>query len=236
MNIFKQILENICGGRVLDVGTQKGGFVQILIDNLKSYTEIVGIDINEDAIKKAQSTFVQEDIQFIQMDAEQLNFEDGSFDTVCISASLHHLENIQQVLMGMKRVLKTGGYFIVAEMHRNGQTEAQLTTVDLHHWAAEIDSALGIFHNNTLARQELVDYVMELELTDVDYHDFSITDSDSMNETKIAELESWIDKNILRAKEVSHYTALKLRGDRLRRQIRKVGIQKEPVVVIVGRK
>ncbi len=142
-NVFKQTLGDIAGGRVLDVATQEGGFVRILAESLKSYTEIVGIDISEQAIETAQSTFDQENIQFIQMDAEQMDLEDESFDTVSISASLHHLANIPSVLTEMKRVLRLGGRFIIAEMHREGQTEAQLTVVYLHHWVAEVDSALG---------------------------------------------------------------------------------------------
>ena len=52
-NIFEQTLGDIAGGRVLDVATQEGGFVRILAESLKSYTEIVGIDISEQAIEIA---------------------------------------------------------------------------------------------------------------------------------------------------------------------------------------
>ena len=108
MNIFKQTLGDIAGGRVLDVATQAGDFVRILAESLESYTEIVGIDISEQAIETAQSAFDQENTQFIQMDAEQMGLKDESFDTVSISASLHHLATIPPVLTEMKRVLRTG--------------------------------------------------------------------------------------------------------------------------------
>jgi ubiquinone/menaquinone biosynthesis C-methylase UbiE len=75
------------------------------------------------------------------MDAERLCFEDDSFDTVAISASLRHLSHIQRVLDEMVRVLKPGGHFIAAEMHRDGQTEAELTSVYLHQWVAQVDTA-----------------------------------------------------------------------------------------------
>jgi ubiquinone/menaquinone biosynthesis C-methylase UbiE len=133
VDIFERVLGNIAGGRVLDVATQEGHFVQILMENLKDYTEIVGIDTNDWAIQKAKGTVDQENVRFLVMNAEQMKFEDESFDTVCVSASLHHLSNIQRVLEEMKRVLKTGGHFIVAEMHRDGLTEAELTSIYLHH-------------------------------------------------------------------------------------------------------
>ena len=235
-NIFKQTLGDIAGGRVLDVATQEGGFVRILAESLKSYTEIVGIDISEQAIEIAQSTFDQENIQFIQMDAEQMGLEDESFDTVSISALLHHLANIPAVLTEMKRVLRPGGRFIIAEMHRDGQTEAQLTVVYLHHWAAEVDSALGRVHNSTLARQEFVAYVESLGLCNVEFCDFGDTDSEPMDETGIEQLEGLIDRDIQCAEGVLSYRELKRRGEELRQRLHKVGAQREPVLIVIGEK
>ncbi len=233
---FRQTLGNIAGGRVLDVATQEGDFVRILAENLESYTEIIGIDINERAIETAQSTFDQENIQFIQMDAEQMALQDESFDTVSISASLHHLTNIPLVLTEVKRVLRPGGHFIIAEMHRDGQTEAQLTVVYLHHWLAKVDSALGTVHNSTLARQEFVDHVTSLGLCNVELYDFNDTNSDPMGKTRIEQLESLIDRNLQRAEGVSSYGELKRRGEKLRRRLYEVGAQREPMIILISEK
>ncbi len=233
---FRQTLGNIAGGRVLDVATQEGDFVRILAENLESYTEIIGIDINERAIETAQSTFDQENIQFIQMDAEQMALQDESFDTVSISASLHHLTNIPLVLTEVKRVLRPGGHFIIAEMHRDGQTEAQLTVVYLHHWLAEVDSAFGKVHNSTLARQEFVDHVTSLGLCNVELYDFNDTNSDPMEKTRIEQLESLIDRNLQRAEGVSSYGELKKRGEELRRRLYEVGAQREPMTILISEK
>ena len=46
MNIIERAISSVAGGRVLDVATQEGHFVQMLMKNLSSYTEIVGIDVN----------------------------------------------------------------------------------------------------------------------------------------------------------------------------------------------
>ncbi|NOR83250.1 MAG: methyltransferase domain-containing protein, partial [Ardenticatenales bacterium] len=166
----------------------------------------------------------------------QMGLEDESFDTVSISASLHHLANIPLVLAEMKRVLRLGGRFIIAEMHRDGQTEAQLTVVYLHHWVAEVDSALGRVHNSTLTRQEFVDYVESVGLCNVEFRDSSDTDSDPMDETGIEQLEGLIDRNIQRAEEVSSYRELKRRGEELRQRLHEVGAQSEPVLIVIGEK
>ena len=137
MDIIEKAIGKMVGGKVLDVATQEGHFVQFLTRNLQSYEQIVGIDVDQEAIKKAQETIRDTKIQFLIMNAEQMDFANDSFDTVSISASFHHLQNIQQVLVEINRVLKSGGNFILAEMHSDGQTDAELTTVYLHHWVGE---------------------------------------------------------------------------------------------------
>lgn len=236
VDIIERTLSDIVGGRVLDVATQEGRFVQILRENLQSYTEIVGIDINEQAIKTAQNAFGQADIQFLVMDAEQLDFEDESFGTVSISASFHHLSNIPQVLKEMERVLKPEGYFIVVEMHRDGQTEAEFTSVYLHHWVAEVDSALRQLHNSTLARQEIVNYVADLGLNEVEFYDYTDSDSDPLEKTRIEHLEGLIERVIQRVEGVSNDRELKEQGEELRQRLHEVGAQREPILVIIGKK
>ena len=236
MDIFQQALSEIVGGRVLDVATQRGGFVRILTENLLSYTEIIGIDSSEEVLEAAQHGLHLDGIRFACMDASRMGFEDESFDTVAISASLHHLTDVVPVLWEMKRVLRKGGNLILAEMHRDGQTEAQLTFVHLHHWVAAVDSALGSVHNRTLARQEIVDHVEALELRHVRFHDSRDSDGDPMDESQIERLNALIDRTLQRAKAVSGYERFKQRGEELRRRLHAVGAQREPGIVIVGEK
>lgn len=235
-NIFKPLFGDIAGGRVLDVATGEGGFVRILAKSLKSYAEIVGVDVSKRNIEAARSASNQETFQFMPMCAEQLDFENESFDTVSISASLHHLANVGDVLVEMKRVLKPGGHFIIAEMHRDGQTEAQLTVVYLHHWKAKIDSVLGALHNSTLTRQELVDHVDGLELCNVEFHDFSDIVSDPMDEARVRRLESLTDSYLQCIERLPRHGARKRRGEELRQQLHEVGAQSEPWLIVIGKK
>ena len=234
--MIASVLQSIDGGRVLDVATQEGRFVQILMDNLQDFSEIVGVDTSELAIERAREALGQENIQFLVMNAERLDFEDSSFDTVSISASLHHLENIRQVLGEMKRVLKPNGHFIIAEMHRDAQTEAELTSVRLHHWAAEVDRALGHPHNSTLARQEIEEYVAGLDLSDVAWYDDDDRDSDPMEVERIELLKNVIERYIQRVEGVDQTKALQRQGEKLRHRLDQVGAQREPILMIVGKK
>ncbi len=167
-------LGSISAGKVLDVGTAEGGFIDTLVKTLKTYDSFVGIDYcPSDESKKdmeaAKKRFEGKAVQFLQMNAENLRFEDESFDTVCISHSLHHLADINMVMTEMKRVLKKGGNFILQEVYCDGeQSEAQKADELEHEWEARIDSLLGITHNKTLTRQGISDIADGLKLSEIE--------------------------------------------------------------------
>jgi ubiquinone/menaquinone biosynthesis C-methylase UbiE len=236
MSVFKQALGQIAGGRVLDVATGRGSFVGTLERSLQSYTEIVGIDVDDRFLKAAQSSYGEGRIRFIQMDAERQGFQDGSFDTVGAAKSLHHWIDVPQVLGEMKRVLKPGGRLVVCDMHQDVQTEAQRTDMDIHHLGADVHSLRGFTHNRTFRRQEIVDLVEGLGLSNIVSYDWSDTASDPMNAEAVREKEALIDRILQDAEDVPNYGALRQRGEQLRQRLHDTGIQSEPVVVVVGQK
>jgi SAM-dependent methyltransferase len=230
-----QALGAISGGRVLDVATGEGDFIRTLVENLRSYVDITGIDIIG-YTEAAGSPFRAENVHFVQMDAAQIGFEDESFDTVSISSSLHHLENIPRCVTEMNRVLRPEGHFILRETHRDVRAGPQRTDMVLHHWVAEMDSALGEPHNRTFTRQELVDLVEGFGLVHVGFYDISNTDSNPVDETAIQESEAIIDRYMQHARGLSTHEALTRQGEAHRRRLHKVGIQWEPELIIIGQK
>jgi len=235
-NTFKQAFSNISGGRVLDVGTQEGGFVRVMMENFADCADVTGIDIDAHSLGAARDTFDQKNVRFVQMDAERIGFCDESFDTVSVALSLHHLANAPRILTEMMRVLRPGGHFIVSEMHRDAQTEPQHTVVQLHHWVADMDNELGVPHYRTLARQEIMDFVADVGLEDVAHYDFSDVDSDPADEESIERVKDVIGKRTQRAEGLADYEAFKQRGEEIERRLHEVGVQWEPVVVVVGKK
>jgi SAM-dependent methyltransferase len=235
MSILKQALGGITGGKVLDVASGEGDFIRTLVESLKSYTEFIGIDTIE-YTKVVGSIFYAEDVRFMQMGAKRLGFCNESFDTVSISSSLHHLESIPQCLGEMMRVLRPGGHIIIRETHRDTQAEPQLTDMYLHHWVAEIDSALGHTHNRTSTRQELVDFAMGLGLCNVVFHDISNTDQNPMDEAAIKLNEEIIDSYLQLATGLPDCRSLRQRGEELRQRHHEVGVQWEPELIVVGKK
>jgi len=184
----------------------------------------------------------QKGLRFIQMDAERLGFKDDCFDTVSIGVSLHHLTNIPQVLSEMMRVLrgpareKPGGTCIVSEMYRDGQSEPQLTVVYMHDWAAEVDTALGVAHQPTFTRQEIIAIVKRLGLHDPKFYDDANADQDPKDETIIKQGEATIRAVTQRAQGLPNCEALKRRGEEIAVRLHDVGAQIQSVLIAVGTK
>jgi SAM-dependent methyltransferase len=236
LNTFEELFSDIVGGRVLDVACGEGGFITILQSYLGSVTSISGIDLNEKALRGAISAFDLPNIQFLQMNGEHLGFESGEFDTVNISASLHHLENVSRVLAEMKRVLKSGGKFILTEMHRDGTSQAQFNAIRIHHWAAAVDSSLGVLHDRTFSRQEILSFINELDLGNVITRDFSTPGSSAPNEKTMAGVRGYLDHYHRLLGDQPGSQILIQQEDELRTALRETGFQHEPVLIVVAEK
>ena len=229
----KEILGHLSAGRVLDVATGNGGFIHFLLEGLQGYTEIIGVDNNERAAAAFAESFKENPkIHFQQMDAHHLDFPDASFDLVCISNSLHHLDP-GPVLREMKRILRPGGFLLVSEMYCDNQTETQLTHVLLHHWWAAVDTVNGIAHRETYQRRELVEMVDSLGLKDEAVYELSALDENPKNPEILAELEPVFERYIQRAEG---HPRLQARGAELRQRVEQVGFHGATTLLTLGRK
>jgi SAM-dependent methyltransferase len=249
--VIAETLKSISGGRVLDVGTGDGAFILVLMKTLKDFDSFVGVDISARDVESARKRLAGKPVKIFQMNAEALDFGDGSFDTVCISDSLHHLAKVDNVLAEMRRVLKAGGYFILQEMYCDGgQTEAQKTAILKHHWHAEIDSLLGITQNRTFTRQRIVDVANTLKLEELTILESTTPvnclfcekrsvcedpKSDEMVSDGIREIEDDL-KRLENHPELTEHTYLEEAAERLKERIAKYGSQEASHFFITGRK
>jgi ubiquinone/menaquinone biosynthesis C-methylase UbiE len=142
--------------KILDIGTGSGSFVSVL-EEVFPDTEIIGVDPSLDSLKVASQTFP--DVQFKKMVAEKLDFEDNSFDVVSMSMALHHLPEIGKSFLEMQRVVKPGGWIIINELFNDNLNKAQEVHKMYHHFRSSIDRILGISHNETFKKQEILTMV-----------------------------------------------------------------------------
>jgi len=233
MTTPQDILNSISANRILDVATGGGNFIHFLVEGLQEYTEIIGVDNNERAEAAFTESFKENPkVKFQRMDAGHLDFDASSFDLVCISNSLHHLDP-NPVLNEMKRVLRPNGHLLISEMYRDGQTETQMTHVHLHHWWAAVDTVNGVVHNETYTRQELLDLISELQLKDVKTFDLSDLSEDPKNPDTLKELEPVFERYIQRAEG---HPELQLRGEELKTRVKEIGFHGATTLVVLGRK
>jgi SAM-dependent methyltransferase len=234
MRTPQDMLGHLPAGRVLDVATGSGGFIHFLLDRLKGYTEIVGIDTSERTAAAFDEAFADKPkIRFRSMDACHLEFDAESFDLVCVSNSLHHFDDPQAVLQQMVRVLRPGGHLLVCEMYRDGQTEAQMTHVHLHHWWGAVDSVNGLTHRETYLRGELVALVSGLGLKDEVQEELSDLSADPKSPSIVEELDPVFERYLERARG---HPDLQRRGEALRRRMAEIGFHSATALLILARK
>jgi SAM-dependent methyltransferase len=166
------------------------------------------------------------------MDAHHLVFPDGSFDTVCVSNSLHHFADPAPVLAEMLRVLRPGGLLVVNEMYRDGQSETQTTHVLLHHWWAAVNRIRGEVHRETYERARIVEIVEGFGLSELRLVDLADPDEDPHDPETVAELEAAIDRHVALA---NGHLELQQRGEALRTRLREVGVHGATQLVAIGR-
>jgi SAM-dependent methyltransferase len=230
----KAALGEVSGGGVLDVATATGGFVRFLLDGLRDHAEIVGIDSNPARSAAFTEAFAgRDDVRFVEMDAHHLAFEDASFDTACVSNSLHHFADPAPVLAEMLRIVRPGGHVILNEMYRDGQSAEQTTHVLLHHWWASVNRLAGEVHRETYRRAEIVEIVERLGLADLRIRDLADPDEDQHDPGTVAELEGALDRYLALA---DGHPDLLARGAELRLRLREVGVRSATQLLAVGRR
>jgi ubiquinone/menaquinone biosynthesis C-methylase UbiE len=237
MDIAKSIMKTLSAGRILDVATGSGQFINFLVENLNNYSEIIGIDISDKACAVFSEVYKDKpQIRFIQMDAERMDFPAASFDTVCISNSLHHMADLKSVLDEMKRVLRPGGNFIIAEMYCDNQTETQMTHVLLHHWLAAVDNAKGITHHQTYSRQQVMDIIAGVGLHKVVIEEMRDLNNDPRDPGIVKDLHETVDQYLKRIEGLSGEANLRERGLKLRERIAEIGFHSATSLLIIGEK
>ena len=100
------------GKRVLDVACGEG-YGSALMKRWGA-TSVVGVDISGEAVDIANSAFATEGLEYIQHDAEQLPFDDVSFDMAVSLETIEHLDHPEKFLRELRRVVRAGGTIVVS--------------------------------------------------------------------------------------------------------------------------
>lgn len=100
------------GDSVLDIGCGLGTSLCFLRD--KYNIEAFGVDIHHEAVEKAKINLGSDHV--FCADAEELPFEDATFDAAFMECVLSLLNTPEKALAEAYRVLKTGGYLVISSL------------------------------------------------------------------------------------------------------------------------
>jgi phosphatidylethanolamine/phosphatidyl-N-methylethanolamine N-methyltransferase len=127
------------GGRILEVGVGTG----ISLPDYARTNTLVGVDLSEPMLRKAQERVIEFDLTNVEglavIDAERLAFPDDSFDVVVAQYVITTVPNPEATLDEFARVLKPGGEIILVS--RVGAEAGLRRTIE--HWFQPIARKLG---------------------------------------------------------------------------------------------
>ena len=114
--------------KYLDVGCGTGNYT---IEISKNDFEIVGIEPSEKMLSEAKTK--NQKINWVQGVAENIPFENESFDAVMATLTIHHWQNLEKGFSEIFRVLKKGGTFLIFT-----STSEQMKNYWLNHYFPEM--------------------------------------------------------------------------------------------------
>lgn len=107
MNIRDIDLEN---KQVLEVGSGRGGGASWIAKSKKPFS-LIGVDFSQEAVSLCNDWYSQENLNFIEGNAQDLPFEDNNFDIVYNVESSHCYGDMSKFVSEAFRVLRKGGNF-----------------------------------------------------------------------------------------------------------------------------
>jgi demethylmenaquinone methyltransferase/2-methoxy-6-polyprenyl-1,4-benzoquinol methylase len=110
------------GQQVLDLAGGTGDLTRLMAPRVGREGLVVLSDINAAMLGNGRSRLLDQgisgNVDFTQANAEQLPFQDGSFDLVTMAFGLRNVTDKQQALNSIFRVLRPGGRLLVLEFSR----------------------------------------------------------------------------------------------------------------------
>lgn len=116
---FKRLRNLEPGARCLEIGCGHGAGARIILKTFQP-SRLDGLDVDPVMIRLAsrrQPQWTIERLQFLVGDAQRLPYVDGSMEAVFNYGIIHHLEDWEQGIREIVRVLKRGGGFYFEEIY-----------------------------------------------------------------------------------------------------------------------
>jgi len=126
LNLVRQIVRGVSidGARLLDVGCGRGGTCSYFV-RYHAPAEVVGVDLVPGHVEFCAATHKAPNLRFLQADAQNLPFDDASFDIVTNVESSHCYPRLDAFFGEVRRVLRPGGVFCYTDNLKAGGVDAR---------------------------------------------------------------------------------------------------------------
>ncbi|MEO0838223.1 MAG: methyltransferase domain-containing protein [Cyanobacteria bacterium J06643_5] len=101
------------GHNILDIATGTGIVALNAAQKVGNQGKVIGADISTGMLSNAKKKLAQtnlRNVEFVEADAEELDFEDNSFDAVLCSLAVCYLTDISTALRNWHRIIKEDGF------------------------------------------------------------------------------------------------------------------------------
>ncbi len=171
--------------KVLDIGCG-GGFTSEFI--AKKGAAVSGIDLSDVSIETAKMHSKESDliIDYRSGTAENLPYENDSFDVIICVDVLEHLEDAAIAIAEVKRVLKPGGIFLFDTINKTLKSKFIMIWL-LEYIKKEIPKGThdwGMF----IPPSQMIGYLEKEEFKNIELTGFDVKGIDSKNKKIIAEI------------------------------------------------
>jgi len=115
--IFIDIVNPLKDEKIIDIGSGSGDLV-LEIQKKNSNTIIDIVDLNQEMLNEGKKRIKKGNVKFYLQNAEDLKFDNNTYDKYLISFCLRNITNIDQALKEAFRILKPGGKFYCMEFSK----------------------------------------------------------------------------------------------------------------------
>jgi ubiquinone/menaquinone biosynthesis C-methylase UbiE len=107
---------------ILEVGSGRGGGAS-MIKKYHKPKKMIGLDYSGPAVRRCNKNISVEGLYFVKGDAENLPFNNESFDAVINVESSHCYDSMKRFLTEVNNVLRPGGHFLFTDFRYSNELE-----------------------------------------------------------------------------------------------------------------
>jgi ubiquinone/menaquinone biosynthesis C-methylase UbiE len=233
MHALKTKLGTYDAGVLLDAAVGRGDFLKFAVKSFRSWKSAAGIDNDPEALEIAAKELNGIPVILILGSVLSMPFINHYFDTVTLSNTIHHIEDLDSLFSEVHRVCKSHGVIIINEMINESHSEMQENYMLYHRFVADIDNQSGRYHHEPFTLKDLLSIIKSSESQMLDYFVHAENTDNTLISIEIEAMSERLNKKIALLRGTDYYYFFENKASDLIARLAKTGIQKPKHVTFV---